>query len=125
MIVLVEDDKDQRTALRLALEQAGYEVREAGNAREALELEQIKTSKILITDIFMPEGDGFELIETVRRQFPSTKIIVISGGGTRVKGDYLSVAEMMCVDATLPKPFKVEALLEQIRNLVPAEGRNP
>jgi CheY-like chemotaxis protein len=117
MIILVEDDGDQRLALRLALEQAGYPVREAANGREALELERLRASDFLITDIFMPEGDGFELIAYFRREFPQTKIIVLSGGGTRVKSDYLQTAKLMGVEATFQKPVRIEALLDKLRTL--------
>jgi CheY-like chemotaxis protein len=86
MIILVDDDPDQRLVLRLALEQAGYTVREAANGSEALVLQREHSSKFLITDIFMPEADGFEVIDSFLREFPQTKIIVVSGGGQAVEG---------------------------------------
>jgi DNA-binding response OmpR family regulator len=117
VIILVEDDPDQRLALRMALEVAGYKVREASNGREALGLQRERAPAFLITDIFMPEADGFELIDTVRKESPTTKIIVVSGGGTRTKQDYLSSAALMGVDATLQKPFDVKALLSTLEAL--------
>ena len=115
MIVLVEDDADQRVALKLALQLAGYSVREAANGREALALRRERPSRFLVTDIFMPEADGFELIQAIRNEFPQTKIIVVSGGGKRTKGDYLATAQLMGVDATLQKPFDIKVLLETLR----------
>ena len=111
MIILCDDNRDQRTALRLALEQAKYAVREASNGREALALQRQRPSPLLITDIFMPEADGFELVDAIKKEFPSMKIIVISGGK---KGmiDYLASARLIGVDATFEKPFKVDALLK-------------
>jgi DNA-binding response OmpR family regulator len=117
MIVLVEDDADQRLALKLALEQAGYAVREAANGRQGLALQHERASPFLITDIFMPEVDGFELIAGVRREFPGTKIIVISGGGRRTTRDYVSSAELIGVDAALRKPLDVGALLATLKKL--------
>jgi DNA-binding response OmpR family regulator len=114
MIILVEDDSDQRLGLKMALEIAGYTVREASNGREALILQRERASIFLITDIFMPELDGFELIETVRRESPTTKIVVVSGGGKRAKQDYLASAGLMGVDATLQKPFAITALLSTL-----------
>jgi DNA-binding response OmpR family regulator len=116
MIILCEDNTDQRIALRLALEQASYAVREASNGHDALALQRQKAAGFLITDIFMPEADGFELVDTVKREFPQTKIIVISGSRKRMV-DYLASARMMGVDATFEKPFKVEALLNTIQAL--------
>ena len=117
MIVLVEDDPDQRLALRLALEQAGYTVREAANGQEALALQRERGCRFLITDIFMPEADGFELIGRARQEFPTTKIIAISGGGKRVKQDYVPFAEIAGAHAALRKPFKVSELLATLRRL--------
>jgi DNA-binding NtrC family response regulator len=117
MIILCEDDEDQRFALRLALEQAKYTVREATNGREALDLQRQRPSAFLITDIFMPEADGFELVDAVKKEFPATKVIVISAGGPKRSVDYLASARLMGVDATLEKPFKVDALLKTLEKL--------
>jgi DNA-binding NtrC family response regulator len=115
VIILVEDDADQRVALKLALQLAGYSVREAANGREALALQRERPSRVLVTDIFMPEADGFELIQAFRNEFPQTRIVVVSGGGKLAKGDYLATAQLMGVDATLQKPFDIQILLETLR----------
>jgi CheY-like chemotaxis protein len=117
MIIVVDDDADQRLALRLALELAGFSVREAGNGAEAVTLQRERPAPFLVTDIFMPERDGFETIAAFRQEFPQTKIIAISGGGQRAKHDYLSAAKLMGVDATLQKPFSVERLLDTLHEL--------
>jgi CheY-like chemotaxis protein len=119
MIILVEDEPDQRLALSLALKAAGYHVRQAGNAHEALALQRQDASPILITDIFMPESDGFELIAAFRREFPQTKIVVVSGGGKRTKVDYVASADLMGADVTLRKPVAIEVLLQTLRELAP------
>ena len=61
----------------------------------------------------MPERDGFELVDAIKREFPETKVIVISGSKQRLV-DYLTSARMIGVDATFQKPFKVEALLKTL-----------
>ena len=116
-ILLAEDDADFRLALKLVLEAAGYSVEVAGNAQEALAAQRRQPAHVLVTDIFMPEGDGFEAIDGFRREFPAARIIVVSGGGQRGKADYLAAARLAGVDATLQKPFEVEALLETLRGL--------
>ena len=107
MIVVVDDDADQRLTLKLALELAGYGVRDAANGAQALALQRERASPLLITDIFMPESDGFEVIAAFRREFPATKIIAVSGGGQVAKADYLASAKLMGVEATLQKPFDI------------------
>jgi DNA-binding response OmpR family regulator len=121
VIILVEDDADQRLSLKLALELSGFAVREAANGREALALQRERAARILITDIFMPESDGFELIDTLRKEFPQTKIVAVSGGGHFAKADYLSQAKLIGADATLQKPFEIEALVGTLRALQAGE----
>lgn len=116
-ILVADDDPGMRGALKLALEAAGYSVRVASDGREALSLQQEKPADVLITDIFMPEADGFEAIDRFRRSFPATKIIAMSGDAKRTKLEYLPVAAMIGVDATLKKPFRSEDLLKTLRSL--------
>jgi CheY-like chemotaxis protein len=117
MIIVVDDDADQRLALKLALELAGYAVREAAHGAQALELQRAQPARFLVTDIFMPESDGFEAIAAFRREFPQTRIVAISGGGTRAKQDYLAAARLVGADATLQKPFDINTLLETLQAL--------
>jgi CheY-like chemotaxis protein len=116
-ILVVDDEADMRLTLKLSLELAGYAVDVAGNAREALEVQRRQPADVLITDIFMPDSDGFEAIDAFRREFPGTKIVVVSGGAQFSKRDYLPDAELMGVDATLQKPFEVDMLLALLQRL--------
>jgi DNA-binding NtrC family response regulator len=123
MILLVEDDPDQRLALGLALKAAGYALREASSGSEALALQREHASPIVITDIFMPDADGFELIQALREQHPETKIVVISGGGKRTTRDYLGATALMGVEATLQKPVEIDTLLSTLERLRPGGRR--
>ena len=116
-VLIADDDPSLRSALKLALEANGYDVRVAANGGEALALQSKAPADVLITDIFMPESDGFEAIAAFRHEFPQTKIIAISGGGKRAKQDYLESAHLMGVEATLYKPFDIDALLKTLRAL--------
>jgi two-component system response regulator YesN len=116
-LLIVDDDADMRLSLKLALEMAGYTAELAADGREALAIQQQRPADVLITDIFMPESDGFEVIDAVRRGFPQTRIVVISGGAKLAKREYLLDAALMDVDAILPKPFDVEALLQTLESI--------
>jgi len=116
-LLIVDDDADMRLSLKLALEMAGYSAELAADGHEALAIQRQRPADVLITDIFMPESDGFEVIDAVRREFPQTKIVVISGGAKLAKRQYLLDAALMDVDAILPKPFDVEALLETLDSI--------
>jgi CheY-like chemotaxis protein len=116
-ILVVDDNADMRYSLQALLELEGYAVRTAGNGREALAEQRSTHADVLVTDLFMPESDGFEAIDAFRREFPDTRIIAVSGGGKRLSNDYLATADLLGVDATLEKPLDVDALLRMLRDL--------
>ena len=116
-LLVVDDDADMRLTLKLSLELAGYAVEVAANGREALEVQRRRPANVLITDIFMPDADGFEAIDSFRREFPGTRIVVVSGGAQFSKRDYLPDAALIGVDATLQKPFEIDALLQTLQSL--------
>jgi CheY-like chemotaxis protein len=116
-LLVVDDDADMRLTLKLSLELAGYSVEVAANGREAVHLQRVRPADVLITDIFMPDSDGFEAIDAFRREFPQTKIVVVSGGAQFTKRDYLPDAALIGVDATLQKPFEIETLLKTLESL--------
>ena len=114
-ILVVDDNPDLGMTLKMALELEGYKAELATTGAQALALQRQSPASVVITDIFMPDSDGFELIATVKREFPATRIVVMSGGGQRLKRDYLSSAELMGVDATLQKPFEISDLLKVLK----------
>lgn len=116
-ILIADDNATLRRSLKIALEAAGYSVELARNGAEALARQRESAPDVLITDLFMPECDGFELIEAFRKLSPRTKIVAISGDAQRVRREYLSTASLIGVDAALKKPFKIENLLETLRAL--------
>jgi CheY-like chemotaxis protein len=116
-ILIADDDADMRLTLKLALEIAGYAVDVAGNAHEAVERQRSQPADVLITDIFMPDADGFEAIDAFRKEFPATKIVVVSGGAQFSKRNYLPDAELIGVEGTLQKPFDVDTLLALLSRL--------
>lgn len=116
-ILIAEDNRDFASVLRLALEAEGYAVCLAENGREAIALQRRAAAEVLITDLVMPESDGFEAIDAFRKEFPATKLIVVSGTSRLDAERYLEVAKLVGADATFRKPFKVEDLLRKLRTL--------
>lgn len=122
-VLIADDDPGLRQSLKLALEAAGYRVRVAADGGEALALQSERPADVLVTDLFMPESDGFEAIDRFRTAFPATKIVAMSGDARRARREYLSVAALIGVDATLKKPFKTGDLLEVLRALASGPAR--
>ena len=116
-IMVVDDNRLERWLLRAHLATAGHEVIEAAHGLEALDLLAQHGSDVIITDIVMPEMDGFETIMTLRRRHPDTRIIAISGAG-RAPGDYLEVAAKLGAHLTLRKPIARSKILAAVRESV-------
>jgi CheY-like chemotaxis protein len=116
-ILIVDDNADIRAFLKKALDTAGYSTQTAANGEEGLAAQRKQPADILITDIFMPETDGFELIDAMRREFPQVKIVVMSGGPKTPRRKYLSDAALMGVEITLQKPFDIETLMQALEAL--------
>lgn len=119
-ILVVDDNEDMCAFLRLVLENAGYDVRSAPEGARALALQRERPADLLITDIFMPILEGFETITRFKSDFPRTRIIAMSAGGSGMKHDYLSTAGLIGVDATLHKPFGTDLLLDTVRRVLSA-----
>ena len=111
-VLVIEDNVDLRDYLRLALESQQYEVLTARNGKEALSFLNGHAVDAVITDLFMPEMDGIETITELRKQFPTMRVIAMSG---RSGVDYLTVARELGVTHTLRKPFEIDELLAALK----------
>lgn len=114
--VLVVDDQDQvRQLVRETLEEAGYEVDEARDGKEGIERYRAKSPDLVIMDILMPDHDGLEAIVTIRREFPNTRVIAMTGASDTIGVlNFLDVAKMFGARRTLQKPFELRALLDAV-----------
>ena len=116
-ILIADDNRDFAESLKLALEASGYDVALAADGNEAISAQVAFGADVLITDLVMPEQDGFETLEVFRKEFPKTRIVVVSGAQMVDPATYLNAAKLIGADATLRKPFPIEALLEKLRAL--------
>ena len=117
-IMVVEDDKAVRELLREILKRAGHEVIAARNGKEAIALYQETPADLVITNILMPEKEGLETIQEMRRDDPDIKIIAISGGGQIGPADYLEIARRFGARRTFSKPFDRKELLAAVDELL-------
>jgi hypothetical protein len=110
-ILVADDEAGVRGFLRTALEQGGYEVIEAEDGKQALRQARAGGVDLVITDIIMPEQEGIETIQALRKEIPGIGIIAISG---RFEGPYLKMAGVLGADAVLAKPVGTELLLARV-----------
>lgn len=117
-VLLVDDEPQIRTIVRMLLEHMTHEVKEAANGHEAVQSFRERHFDIVILDIFMPEKDGLECIADLRRLDTKVKILAVSGGGTHGMMDPLRVASQMGADAVLLKPFDLSELRRVVDELL-------
>ena len=117
-ILVADDDQDVRVALRVALEVEGYEVEAVPDGARAMQAHERRPADVLITDLFMPECDGFETVKHFRARNPGMLIVVISGWQRAQRADHLAVALHAGADAILRKPFTPGELLDKLRYCV-------
>ena len=81
-ILVVDDDDSLRRVMQLQLEEAGYDVITACDAREAMALVDEQTPALVITDLKMPGISGMDLLKRVRSEHPETTVVMITAFGT-------------------------------------------
>jgi len=117
-ILVVEDNYDMRLFLKKILKDE-YEVILAENGLKGLELIQAQSSKIslIITDLMMPEMDGFELLENIKKQ-PSTADLPVIVLTAKHEKDSRLNALRIGVDEYLTKPFSIDELFATVKHLI-------
>jgi CheY-like chemotaxis protein len=113
-ILLVDDDDLSRSTIHQMLERAGHDVISTGHGSEALKICQDRPVELVVTDLIMPDTDGLELIQELRRAAPAVRIVAISGGGRVNANEYLTVARKFGASAILAKPFSNLELREAV-----------
>ncbi|WP_420638381.1 response regulator [Candidatus Poriferisocius sp.] len=113
-ILAIEDDKRIRTAVRLALEDEGWEVAEAANGQEAFDAFAEAPADVVLIDIMLPDIDGFEVCRTLRRTSDVPIIMVTARADTH---DVVAGLEAGA-DDYLTKPYAPKELSARIRALL-------
>jgi len=116
-ILLVDDEPGLRESVQAYLEDSDFEVRVASNASEGWDLLQQETPNVLISDIMMPQVDGYQFLKQVREdvRFKGLPVVFLTARGMtsdRIQG-YNAGA-----DAYLAKPFDPEELVAILKSLI-------
>ena len=114
-ILVIDDEEPVRFTLREILEHKNYEVTVAKDGVEGTALFTAQPFPLVITDLFMPEKDGLQTIIDLRKDYPDTKIIAISGGGGSGLTQLLEAARKLGADQVITKPFGTDEVLECVK----------
>jgi signal transduction histidine kinase len=114
-ILVVDDEETIREMVSKIINLIGHEVVTTGNGREALEILRSQPFSIMITDVKMPEMDGFELMKVVRDQFPGTPIICMTAHGATY--NYTDVVGVGATDY-ISKPFTIDEMRAKLNRVI-------
>ncbi len=124
-IVVIDDNRDHLQFVTTLLARAGHKSAGFASARYALDFMRREPIELVITEIFMPDMDGFELMRIMRRHFPKTSVLTLSGGRPIEKDFYLQCAKHLGAVAALRKPCDPDALRALVEQLLPRrDGEN-
>ena len=117
-ILVVDDDATLRSVLTNFLQRFGYVVQSAKDGRAALKMLSQMRVQLVITDLFMPECDGFELILQLRKTSPEMEILAISGDGLSDLDVFMGAVRQLGVRHTLKKPFTLAELATMVKQAI-------
>jgi len=123
-ILVVDDEEDVRETFRLQLEAENYNVIEAGDGEEAINIlksgDNLTNCGLILCDIRMPKVNGIEYIDYLKKEAPGIPVVVITG----YPDTEMAVALLnKGVDGYLVKPVDSERLMKLVNKLV-AKGKN-
>jgi len=124
-VLVIEDDECFRSLTLRWLQSYGIEAEGAAHGGRGLELQRQRPADVIVTDMFMPEMEGFETIHDLREEFPEAKIIAISGRSPKAKYDVLQSARQVGAARTFEKPFRFEELVAAVRELAETTCGHP
>lgn len=113
-ILIVDDERNMRRSLSIALEEWGYETSEASSGKEALDCIVQDIYDIILTDLVMDEMGGIELLKKVKELSPATEVILMSAHGTVSKA---VEAIQQGAFNFIVKPFSMEHLKAILKNV--------
>jgi YesN/AraC family two-component response regulator len=118
-ILIIDDEPSLLNSMKRDLrgEKDKYDVITSSNSKDIFKLIDDNGIDLLITDIYMPEKEGIEIITEVRIQYPSLKIIAMSGGGVIESNTCMDIALKLGATGCLYKPFTREELLKALESI--------
>ncbi|MCD8082167.1 MAG: response regulator transcription factor [Clostridiales bacterium] len=114
-ILIAEDDESLLNLYSIFLTKEGFDVSQAKNGQQAFDILDNEHIDMILTDIMMPEMDGYEFVRLLRWQNPSIPILIITA-----KGDFVSMSKGFALgtDDYMTKPIDLNELLLRIRALL-------
>jgi two-component system cell cycle response regulator DivK len=119
-ILIVEDQEDNRAILRDLLSQAGYDLIEAADGGQGVDLAQKERPDLILMDIQLPVIDGYEATRRIKADAQLKAIPIIAVTSYALSGDEAKARAAGC-DGYVTKPFSPRQLLAKVREYMPGE----
>lgn len=116
-VLIIDDVPGVRRSIAGVLSRAGHQIEEAGDGRAGLEAARRIQPDVVLVDMLMPELDGLETLEELRRARTGGKLIAMSGGGALIGADDALSSSAALADAVVRKPFENAELVELVNTL--------
>lgn len=114
-ILIVDDTKVIRDTLSDMLSVMGFDVAVASSGHEGLDLFLKNSFDLVLTDLQMPDMDGWTLAFSIKEESPNTPVVLITG---EEKRRVMEELEGSCVDSVMFKPFALEDIQETVQQLL-------
>lgn len=125
VVLLVEDNADNREIYAAILGHDGYRVLEVGDGREALRVAREEQPGLILLDISIPVIDGWEVAERLKADEETRAIPLVALTAHALPEDRMRARDLGC-SAYLAKPVRPRRVLEEVRRLLPpADGCDP
>lgn len=118
-LLVADDDRTIRTVLTQALTRAGCKVRSTGSIETLWRWVEEGEGDVVISDVNFPDGDGLELLPSIKRKRPNLPVIIISAQNTVMTA--IKASEQGAYDY-LPKPFDLKELLSKVNKALSNQG---
>jgi len=121
-ILVVEDEKDVRTTIIDLLESGGYSTISAHNGKQAIKLLEYEIPDLIISDILMPEMDGYQLLEHFQK-LPGASTVPFIFLSAKTDNSDVRRGMVQGADDYLTKPFRVKELLQSVKTQLEKKKR--
>jgi CheY-like chemotaxis protein len=121
-VLIVDDDRMIRMLVRMLLQREGFDVLEAQNGREGIDMALQHRPDLLITDLQMPDVDGYETLKALRAEAACAlmpAIVLTADNGPDVERTVLTLG----ADDYLVKPFEADVLIKRVRSVFARQMR--
>jgi DNA-binding response OmpR family regulator len=123
-VIIVDDDRDTREMLTLALELEDFDVSQAANGLRLISAMHVDRPDVILLDVMMSWIDGFELCRAIKKNPSFMEIPVIFISARKTPEDERAGREAGAIDY-FPKPLDMDGLVARIREILAARGATP